>query len=456
MSDLYLKNALVATEQAEFRGGILIEAGKIVELVEGDASRTAKVVHDLQGKLLLPGVVDDHVHFNEPGRTHWEGYGTGSMAAAAGGVTTVMEMPLNATPPTINSQLLAEKRSLANPQVVVDYASWGGLVNNNLADLEAMHRDGVIGFKAFMSNSGVDFERIDDDILYGGLEFTAKTGAVIGLHAENEYLTTYLGKQMQAAGRIDRAAWCESRPPENEVEAIRRAVYWTGVTGGNLHIVHISIAEGIDAIYEARARGVNVTSETCPHYLVLDQSDFERIGPSAKCAPPIRTRPEVEQLWERVLAGHVDTIASDHSPTTWEEKAKGLENIWKGWGGITGIQTMLPAILSEGVIKRGLSLSALVRMMSANPARIFGLYPQKGSLQPGADADLVVVDLDSPWTLQADDMFSKNKHSAYVGHTFQAKVLETYVRGSLVYQDGKILAQPGSGRLVLRKQGRLN
>jgi allantoinase len=157
-----------------------------------------------------------------------------------------------------------------------------------------------------------------------------------------------------------------------------------------------------------------------------------------------------------VLAGHVDTIASDHSPTTWEEKAKGLENIWKGWGGITGIQTMLPAILSEGVIKRGLSLSALVRMMSANPARIFGLYPQKGSLQPGADADLVVVDLDSPWTLQADDMFSKNKHSAYVGHTFQAKVLETYVRGSLVYQDGKILAQPGSGRLVLRKQGRLN
>lgn len=452
MSDLYLRNARIASEDAEFHGGILIEDGKIVELVEGDMPRSAREVHDLQGKVLLPGVVDDHVHFNEPGRTHWEGYGTGSMAAAAGGVTTVMEMPLNATPPTTNSRLLAEKRALANPQVVVDYASWGGLVDNNLAELDAMHKDGVIGFKAFMSNSGVDFERIDDDILYGGLEFTAKTGAVIGLHAENEYLTTYLGKQMQAAGRIDRAAWCESRPPANEIEAIRRAVYWTGVTGGNLHIVHISLAEGIDVIYEAKSRGLHVTAETCPHYLVLDQADFERIGPSAKCAPPIRTRPDVEALWERVMAGKVDTIASDHSPTTWEEKAKGLENIWKGWGGITGIQTMLPAILSEGVVKRGLSLSALVRMMSANPARIFGLYPQKGSLQPGADADLVVVDLNAPWSLRAEDMFSKNKHSAYVGHSFQAKVLETYVRGKLVYQQGRILAQPGSGRLVLRKQ----
>lgn len=453
MADLYLKNAHIASEQAEFRGGVLIEDGKVVELVEGDAPRAARVVHDLKGKLLLPGLVDSHVHFNEPGRTHWEGYGAGSQAAAAGGVTTVLEMPLNATPPTINSQLLAEKRALANPQVVVDYASWGGLVDNNLADLEGMHRQGVIGFKAFMSNSGVDFERIDDDILYAGLEFTAKTGAVIGLHAENEYITTCLGKKMQAAGRIDRAAWCESRPPSNEVEAIRRAVYWTGVTGGNLHIVHISIAEGIDAIYEAKGRGVKVTSETCPHYLVLDQSDFERIGPAAKCAPPIRTRPEVESLWERVLAGWVDTIASDHSPTTWEEKAKGLENIWKGWGGITGIQTMLPAILTEGVIRRGLSLSALVRMMSANPARIFGLHPQKGSLQPGADADLAAVDLNAPWTLRAEAMFSKNKHSPYVGCTFQAKVLETYVRGNLVYQDGKILAEPGSGRLVLRKQG---
>jgi allantoinase len=451
MAELYLKNAHVASEEAEFRGGILIEDGKIVELVEGDAPRSAKVVQDLQGQLLLPGIVDDHVHFNEPGRTHWEGYATGSRAAAAGGVTTIMEMPLNATPPTINSQLLAEKRALANPQVVVDYASWGGLVDNNLADLEAMHQQGVIGFKAFMSNSGVDFERIDDDILYGGLEYTAKSGAVIGLHAENEYLTTYLGKQMQAAGRIDRAAWCESRPPANELEAIQRAVYWAGVTGGNLHIVHISVADGIDAIQSAKQRGVHVTAETCPHYLVLTQTDFERIGPSAKCAPPLRTAPEVERLWERVLAGQVDTIASDHSPTTWEEKAKGLENIWKGWGGITGIQTMLPAMLSEGINRRGLSLPAMVRMMSANPARIFGLYPQKGSLQPGADADLVVVDLDSQWTLRVEDMFSKNQHSAYVGHSFKGKVLETYVRGQVVYRDGQIVAQPGSGRLVLRK-----
>lgn len=450
MSTLYLKNAIIATEEEVFPGGLVIEGERVVSLVKGNAELKADQVEDLCGNLLLPGLVDDHAHFNEPGRTHWEGYLTGSMAAAAGGITTVLEMPLNSTPPTINRAQLLRKRQVVEDQAVIDHAQWGGLVNNNLEDLADLHEDGVIGYKAFMSNSGVDFERIDDDLLYAGLQFCAQVGNVIGLHAENEYVTRFLGEKMRAAGRTDRASWFESRPPANELEAIRRACYWAEVTKGNLHIVHISIAEGMKAVVDVKKRGVNVTAETCPHYLFLDQDDFVRLGPVAKCAPPLRSRREVDALWECVLAGLVDTIASDHSPCTWEEKAPGLTNIWKGWGGISGIQTMLPVLITEGVHKRGLPLTALVRMTSSNPARIFGLYPQKGSLQPGADADFVVVDLNKEWTLAAEDLFYKNKHSPYVGFAFKGRVEQTYVRGKPVYKNGMIVVKPGYGKNLRR------
>jgi allantoinase len=452
LADLYLKNAHVVTEATEFHGGVLVDGEKIAQVIEGVPEVSAAQVVDLGGKVLMPGVVDDHVHFNEPGRTHWEGYRTGSMGAAAGGATTIFEMPLNATPPTINRDFLARKRQAVRDQAVVDYGNWGGLVDNNLEDLAGLDEDGVIGFKAFMSSSGVDFARVDDDLLYAGLKFAGQAGNLIGTHAENEYVTRFLGQEMRASGRTDRASWYESRPPESELEAIQRACYWAGFAGGNLHIVHITIADGMKAVAEAKERGVHVTSETCPHYLFFDHKDYERIGPAAKCAPPLRSREDVEDLWDCVLGGLVDTLASDHSPCVWEDKAKGMDDIWKAWGGISGIQTMLPALLTEGVHKRGLPLPSLVRMLSGNPARIFGVYPQKGSLQPGADADLVVVDLDKEWTLRADQLFYKNKHSAYVGYTFKGSVERTILRGATIFQAGEIKAQPGYGRPIRRTQ----
>lgn len=451
--DLYLKNGLVVTEEAAFYGGVGVSGGKIALVVSDDLPVEAKEVIDLQGKALLPGLVDGHAHFNEPGRSQWEGYRTGSMAAAAGGVTTVLEMPLNATPPTIDREQLTRKREAVRDQAVVDYAHWGGLVDDNLAHLAEMNADGVIGYKAFLSNSGVDFARLNDDVLYAGLCKSAELGNVIGLHAENEHVTAWLGARMQAAGRTDRRAWGESRPPATELEAIQRACYWAGITGGNLHVVHVTIAEGIRAIASAKGKGAHVTSETCPHYLFFDEEDFVQIGPAAKCAPPIRSRSEVEALWDCVFEGLVDVIGSDHSPCTWEEKEKGMENIWKAWGGISGIQSMLPVLLTEGVHKRGLPLTALARMTAANPARLFGLAPQKGAIRPGADADLVVVDLEPEWTLTPDQLFYKNQHSAYVGYTFKGRVERTLVRGQTVYQDGKILAEPGYGRLLYRGYG---
>jgi allantoinase len=451
MADLYLKNAQIATEEGVFEGGILIESEKIVQIVEGDTPVEAAQVVDLDGKTILPGVVDDHVHFNEPGREHWEGYQTGSMAAAAGGVTTILEMPLNATPPTINRDLLNKKRQAVENKTLVDYGNWGGLVDDNLEELPGLHDGGVIGLKAFMSNSGVDFERVDDDVLYAGLKCAGELGNLIGVHAENEYVTRYLGQQLRDAGRTDRSAWYESRPPESELEAIQRAIYWTRHAKGNLHIVHITIPDGIQAVADAKSRGINVTSETCPHYLFFDHADYERIGPAAKCAPPIRSRSTVEEMWDCVLAGLVDTIASDHSPCPWEDKAPGMQDIWKAWGGISGVQSMLPALLTEGVHKHGLSLPDLVRMISANPARIFGLYPQKGALQAGSDADMTVIDLDAEGALSAEDLLYKNKHSAYVGYTFKGKVEQTYVRGQLVFQHGKIVAQSGSGKVLSRQ-----
>lgn len=448
--DLYLKNGLIVSEETTFQGGVGISQGKIALVVSGNADLEAKEVVDLQGKVLLPGLVDAHAHLNEPGRTHWEGYRTGTMAAAAGGVTTVLDMPLNSLPASTNREFLAKKREAVCDQAVIDYGNWGGLVDNNLSDLEDLNADGVVAFKAFASNSGVEFERLDDDLIYAGLLKTVELGNMIGLHAENEFVTSYLGKQMRDSGRTDRASWHESRPPETELEAVLRAAYWAEVTGGHLHIVHVSIPEGIRSIAQAKREGVHITAETCPHYLFFDQDDFVRIGPAAKCAPPLRSRENVDALWDCVLEGLVDTIGSDHSPCTWDEKAKGMDNVWKAWGGISGIQTMLPALLTEGVHKRGLSLPALARMTSTNPARLFGLAPNKGAIRPGADADLAVVDLDKEWTLTADQLFYKNQFSAYVGYSFKGKVERTLVRGVTVYQDGKILAEPGFGKLLRR------
>lgn len=446
--DLYIRNARCVTGTDVFHGGVLVRGGVIEQLVDGDVPTPAREVIDAGRQLLLPGLVDPHVHFSEPGRSHWEGFATGTRAAAAGGVTTVLDMPLNASPPTTDTLSFDRKLAAARATAVVDFGLWGGLVDDNLADLAGLQERGVVGYKAFLCESATDFKRVDDHLLREGLRRAAELGLPVGVHAENEWVTRYLSQQLRAAGRVDRAAWGEARPPEAELEAIHRAIFWAQVTGGRLHLAHVSQAAGIDAVLRGKAQGVAVSAETCPHYLFFDEGDLVRVGPVAKCAPPLRPRAMVEALWDRLLDGNVDIIASDHSPCLLEEKLAGHDDIWQAWGGISGLQSGLAVMLTEGVAKRGLGLPHLVRMMSANPARVFGLYPRKGSLAPGSDADLVLVDDSAQHVLQADDLLYKNRHSAYVGHTFSARVSRTLVRGRTVFRDGVSCGSVGFGELV--------
>jgi allantoinase len=449
--DLFLENGVIVTENSKFFGGVVVSNGVIERITSSGETVEAREIIDLGGKYLLPGLVDGHVHFHDPGRDYWEGYRTGTMAAAAGGVTTVVEMPLNGIPPTIDREKLAVKREIARINSVVDYAHWGGMVTDNLEHLPAMAEEGVVGYKAFTGGVGTpEFTAINDHVLFNGLRLSKELGNVVDIHAENESITSTLKAQLKTAGRKDRQAWYDAHPIESELEPVERAIFFAKATGGNLHLAHTSIPDGVRAVARAKSEGVNVTIETCPHYLVLDLDDFLRIGPEAKCVPPIRFREEVERMWQCIFEGLVDTIASDHSPCTNEEKDQGMDNIWQAWGGITGIQTMLPAILTEGVHKRGLPITTVARLMASTPARIFGLYPKKGSLQPGADADFVVVDLDREWTFPVDQILSKNKHSLYVGFKFKGAIECTMVRGKTVSQGGRICVAPGYGQLQVR------
>lgn len=450
-ADMYLRNAQIANEHEVFHGGVVVKGEKILQVVKGLPEIYADQIIDLGGKLLLPGIVDGHVHFEDPGMKEWETFENATRAAAAGGVTTIMDMPVDCVPSTVDAAKVKFKRDAIAMDAIIDFGFWGGLVDNNLEDLQGMVDQGVVALKAFMVETGVeDFKKINDDVLYAGLLFTKEAGLPLGVHAENDWVTRYLAHKLQTQGRVDRKAWLESRPLETELEAIHRALFWAKVTSGQLHIVHCTISSGVEAVSKAKSEGVNATVETCPVYLFFDESDFLRLGPVLKSGPPVRSRQEVEKLWQQVMAGKIDVIGSDHSPSTWDLKEIGNDNIWKAWGGMSGVQTMLPILLTEGVHKRGLLLPELVRMTSSGPARLFDIYPKKGCLQPGSDADIVVIDLDQEWVLEPEMLLYQNKYSAYDGVKFKGKVKQTILRGKTIYQNGDIVGESGFGKYLFR------
>lgn len=424
-------------------------ADGVVAAIAPELEGGAREEVDVRGLLVLPGVVDAHVHLNDPGRAHWEGFATGTAALAAGGTTTAIDMPLNAIPPTLDRASFDAKVEAARGVARVDVALWGGLVPGPLEGLDALADAGVVGFKAFMSSSGVEeFAAADDLTLLEGMARAARLGLPVAVHAESDALTSALAARAVAAGETTMADYLASRPVVAELEAIERALLFAQETGCALHVVHVSTGRGVALVAEARARGVDVSCETCPHYLLLDADDAVRIGAAAKCAPPLRDRATVEALWERVLAGDVDLIATDHSPSPPELKAT-EGDAFAAWGGIPGAQTLLSSMFSEGVVARGLPLERLALLLGAWPAARFGLAPAKGRLTIGADADMVVVDPGQDWTVTTDALHDRHRLSPFTGATFRGRVVRTLLRGQTVFADGALVGEP-IGRILRR------
>jgi allantoinase len=441
-ADLLIKGGTVVLPSGLYPTDIAVTGGIITAI--GSEVRDGAEVIDATGLVVLPGVVDAHVHFNEPGRAEWEGWEAGTRGAAAGGVTTVLEMPLNAHPPTTTVAAFDAKLAVASQKALVDFGLWGGLVPDNLQNLENLHHRGVVGFKAFLSHSGIDdFPRVPDGVLAIGLKVAARLNAIVGVHAESQ-------EMLQAQGAPNPLAWCRARPAAAEVDAIRRLLVCMRGAGKGVraHVVHVSCAEGLAEVDAARNRGVAITAETCPHYLAFTEEDFERVGPPLKCAPPIRDAETREALWHEVLAGRVDLIGSDHSPCLAADKQKGEHDIWQAWGGVAGIQATLPVLLTDGVQARGLSFERVAHLTATAPAQLFGLYPRKGAIAVGADADFAIVDPATHWTFGSSDLQTRSGVSAYLGREFTGRVVRTIARGKTVYVDGQVVGEMGWGRLV--------
>ena len=437
-ADLIIRGATVCLPDGPTETDVAVAGGKICAIGEG---ASAKNTIEARGLLLMPGAIDAHVHYNEPGRTDWEGWATGSLASAAGGATCVFEMPLNAHPPTLDAESFALKRAAAEASSVLDFGLWGGITPINLDKLSELADCGVIGFKAFMSSSGTpDFERSDLKTLRAGMKQAAKLGLPVATHAENETMIASLVAEARAAGKSGARDYLATRPIAAEVAAIREACDIAGETGCRLHIVHVSCGEGIDAIREAQRRGVDVTAETCPHYLVFNEDAVVSIGAAAKCAPPLRAENVRADMISRAKRGEIDTLGTDHSPCPPEMKETG--DFFKVWGGIAGAQSFLPALWAVG-----LDAPTIGRLAASQVASRFGLSGRKGAIAPGLDADLALIDPRGVRPLRREDLLMRHAVSPYIGREFPASIESVWVRGTPVWSrtGGR---GPARGRLV--------
>ena len=456
--DVVIKNAKIPQGNQTVITNILVEGGKIAGFSSKIGGVISETVIDAENNLTLPGCIDSHVHFMDPGFTHRENFATGTAAAASGGITTIIDMPCTSVPSVRNVENLNNKLKVIQSKALVDFALWGRVTGEDvrqdvLSNVQQQVDAGVVGFKAYMTPSVPTYPRADDAELLEIFQAVAPTGLPLGVHMENFGICDFNIRKLRESGRVDGPAWAQARIAVAEKVAIQTCISFAEHTRARTHVVHMSTGIGALLVEAAKKKGLKVTAETCPHYLTLNAQDaMSEWGAFAKIAPPLRTPEDNDILWRKLANGAVDFVATDHAPyeIATEKAAPGM-NIWTSYPGIPGVETMVAVIVSEGYNKGRLTLSRLVEILSTNAAVQYGLYPKKGSLMIGADADFTIIDLDYPWTINQSNMYTMSRYSPFHGKTVKGKVTKTVVRGNLVYGEGKITVQPGFGQFIKRQ-----
>jgi len=432
----------VVTSDAVRPAALLVEEDHIRDVVAPDQIPAHVEIHDFGAAAILPGLVDSHVHINDPGRADWEGFETATRAAAAGGYTLLVDMPLNCLPATTNVAALEAKRAAAHGRCHVDWMAWGGVVADNPLDIEPLAHAGVAGFKCFLVHPGVDgFTMVTEPQLRAALPHVARTGLPLLVHAE---LPAPID---EATAKLANADWSlyetylQSRPEEAELSAIRMLLSACREFKFRLHIVHLSTSKALPELRAARSEGLPVSVETCPHYLHLTAEAIPQGATLFKCAPPIRGRENCDQLWQGLRDGTIDLVATDHSPCPPEMKRLAEGNFRTAWGGIASLSIALPVMHTEAS-KRGFALTDIARWMSEAPAKLAGCDKRKGRLAAGYDADFVVFDPDSEFAVSEDRLHYRHAISPYLGEKLRGVVKSTYLRGKKVFSDGEFPGEP--------------
>jgi allantoinase len=444
-----LASKRVVTPAGVRQAAVLIDGERIEAILSRGEVPSGVAVEDLGELVISPGVVDTHVHVNEPGRTDWEGFETATRAAAAGGVTTIIDMPLNSSPVTTTVAALEEKRAAAQGKCYVDVGFHGGLVPGNADELESLIDAGVCGVKAFLCDSGLDeFPASGEAELRAALPVLARRGVPLLVHAE------VVEAEQNAGPMRNYGDWLRSRPEEFERNAIALLRKLCAEYLAPIHVVHLASGPLTSHFFWAKQDGLPLTVETCPHYLHFSAEQLEAADPRFKCAPPIRRKDDRQRLWEALLDGVIDTIGSDHSPCPPEMKhldatQPGSGDWQRAWGGIASIELTLP-IVWRGLRTHMVTFTRVAEWLSANPARLVGLDTHKGRLAPGFDADLCVWNHEEEWTVRVEDLHHRHKITPYDGQRLRGRVKRTYVRGQLVYDDGEFPAGP-NGQLLRRR-----
>ncbi len=453
--DLILHGRRVVTPEGVRPATVHVRDGRIERIGPLEEAPAGAAVIDCGDSVLMPGIVDTHVHVNEPGRTEWEGFETATRAAAAGGVTTLVDMPLNSIPATTTGEALRAKAVATEGKLRIDVGLWGGVVPANSRDpreLAGLLDGGVLGFKAFLVPSGVDeFGHVGEADLRAAMPVLARRGAVLLAHTEMPGPIERAAEVWNGAGPgelADYGRYLRSRPDAAEVEAVELLVRLCRETGCRVHIVHVASAEVLPILKEAREEGLPVTAETCPHYLTFAAEEIPAGAVSFKCAPPLRSRGNRERLWEALREGVLDLVATDHSPCPPEWKQIGSGDFRGAWGGISSLQLALPVVWT-GARERGFAVEDVAAWMGAAPSRLAGLEGRKGALSPGYDADLVIWDPEASFTVEPERLHHRHKLTPYAGRTLYGVVRRTLLRGATIYQDGELVETP-HGRLLIR------